>query len=402
MPNQFFSPEGDLENYFVTEYWLIDQYVGDELWVWGAGTSAQLGNAAITNVSTPVTTFTGGTNWKQVSNGVSHTAAIKTDGTLWTWGVASNGRLGNAVIAANISTPVTTFAGGNNWKQVSSGGSHTAAVKSDGTLWVWGAGTFVQLGTNSATDRSTPVTTFAGGTNWKQVSAGYWHTAAIKTDGSLWVWGNGFYGKLGNNSTTNTSTPVTTFAGGTNWKQVSCGGNNSGPGHTAAIKTDGTLWTWGQGVRGQLGDNTGTTRSTPVTTFAGGTNWKQVSAGGIHTAAIKTDGTLWTWGYGNQGQLGNAVLTGVLGRNTPVTTFAGGTNWKQVDGGLSHTAAIKTDGTLWVWGAGTSAQLGNNSATSVSTPVTTFAGGTNWKQVDAGGSHTAAVTAGINPEYPLS
>jgi alpha-tubulin suppressor-like RCC1 family protein len=404
MPNQFFSPEGDLENYFVTEYWLIDQYVGDALWTWGAGTNGRLGNAAITNISTPVTTFAGGTNWKQVSGGGSHCAAIKTDGTLWTWGYGANGRLGNAVTAGNISTPVTTFAGGTNWKQVDCGSVHTAAIKTDGTLWVWGGGTFGRLGNAVTTGNiSTPVTTFTGGTNWKQVSAGYWHTAAIKTDGTLWVWGNGFYGKLGNNSTTNASTPVTTFAGGTNWKQVSCGGNNSGPGHTAAIKTDGTLWTWGQGPRGQLGDNTGTTRSTPVTTFAGGTNWKQVSAGGVHTAAIKTDGTLWTWGYGNQGQLGNAVLTGAgVGRNTPVTTFTGGTNWKQVDCGLSHTAAIKTDGTLWIWGLGTSAQLGNNSATSVSTPVTTFAGGTNWKQVSGGGTHTAAVFSGINPEYPLS
>jgi alpha-tubulin suppressor-like RCC1 family protein len=406
MPNQFFSPEGDLENYFVTEYWLIDQYVGDALWAWGNGSNRQLGNNATGNRSTPVTTFAGGTNWKQVSNGVSHTAAIKTDGTLWTWGATSNGRLGNRITSgANVSTPVTTSAGGTNWKQVDCGSVHTAAIKTDGTLWVWGGGTFGRLGNAVTTGNiSTPVTTFTGGTNWKQVSAGYWHTAAIKTDGTLWVWGNGFYGKLGNNSTTNASTPVTTFAGGTNWKQVSCGGNNSGPGHTAAIKTDGTLWTWGQGPRGQLGDNTGTTRSTPVTTFAGGTNWKQVSAGGIHTAAIKTDGTLWTWGYGNQGQLGNAVLTGAgVGRNTPVTTFTGGTNWKQVDCGLSHTAAIKTDGTLWIWGLGNEGRLGNAVTTgNISTPVTTFAGGTNWKQVSGGGTHTTAVQAGISAEYPLS
>ena len=312
------------------------------LWTGGNGSFGQLGNAAITNRSTPVTTFTGGTNWKQVSSDLSHTAAIKTDGTLWTWGATTNGRLGNIITSgANVSTPVTTFAGGTNWKQVDCGSVHTAAIKTDGTLWIWGSGTNGRLGNAVTTGNiSTPVTTFAGGTNWKQVSAGYWHTAAIKTDGTLWVWGNGFYGKLGNNSTTNASTPVTTFTGGTNWKQVSCGGNNSGPGHTAAIKTDGTLWTWGQGPRGQLGDNTGTTRSTPVTTFAGGTNWKQVSAGGVHTAAIKTDGTLWTWGNGADGQLGNGITTGSAA--TPVTTFAGGTNWKQVSGGGSHTAAIQS------------------------------------------------------------
>ena len=210
-------------------------------------------------------------------------------------------------------------------------------------LWTWGLGNAAQLGNNSATSVSTPVTTSAGGTNWKQVDCGSVHTAAIKTDGTLWVWGDGSSGRLGIGllaAITNKSTPVTTFAGGSNWKQVSCGGNNSGPGHTAAIKTDGTLWTWGQGPRGQLGDNTGTTRSTPVTTFAGGTNWKQVSAGGVHTAAIKTDGTIWIWGNGSSGQLGNGITTG--GAATPVTTFAGGTNWKQVSGGGSHTAAIKS------------------------------------------------------------
>ena len=127
MPNQFNSPEGDLENYFVTEYWLIDQWVGDTLWTWGDGSFGKLGINATGNRSTPVTTFAGGTNWKQLSAGGHHTAAIKTDGTLWSWGSASNGRLGNASITST-STPVTTFAGGTDWKQVSSGYGHTAAV----------------------------------------------------------------------------------------------------------------------------------------------------------------------------------------------------------------------------------------------------------------------------------
>jgi alpha-tubulin suppressor-like RCC1 family protein len=405
MPNQFLSPEGDLENYFVTEYWLIDQYVGDALWTWGNNGNIQLGNNATGNRSTPVTTFAGGTNWKQVSAGLVHTAAIKTDGTLWTWGYGNAGRLGNAVTTGSRSTPVTTFAGGNNWKQVSGGRTHTAAIKTDGTLWTWGNGSGGRLGNAQTTNKSTPVTTFAGGNNWKQVSCGgYLHTAAIKTDGTLWIWGNGVSSQLGTNDTTNKSTPVTTFAGGTNWKQVSCGGDNTGSAHTAAVKTDGTLWTWGTGTAGQLGNNSGV-RGTPVTTFAGGTNWKQVSAGGRHTAAIKTDGTLWTWGYGNQGQLGNAVLTGVgVGRNTPLTTFSGGTNWKQVSCGCggSHTVAIKTDGTLWIWGTGNEGRLGNAATTLRSTPVTTFAGGNNWKQVSGGGTHTAAVQAGISAEYPLS
>ncbi len=102
----------------------------------------------------------------------------------------------------------------------------------------------------------------------------------------LWIWGDNGSGALGTNDTTNRLTPVTTSAGGTNWKQVSGGGYQN-----AAIKTDGTLWTWGLGSYGKLGTNDTTNRSTPVTTFSGGTNWKQVSSGFYHCAAIKTDGT---------------------------------------------------------------------------------------------------------------
>jgi alpha-tubulin suppressor-like RCC1 family protein len=362
-----------------------------ELWIWGRNYAGLLGiNATLEDVSdksTPVTTFTGGSNWKQVASGNGHTTAIKTDGTLWTWGRNNDGRLGDNT-TTDRSTPVTTFAGGTNWKQVSGGGSHTAAIKTDGTLWTWGRNYDGQLGTNNTTDRSTPVTTFAGGTNWKQVSGGYGHTAAIKTDGTLWTWGRNYYGQLGDGTSYNTrSTPITTFAGGTNWKQVA-----GGYGHTAAIKTDGTLWTWGSNYDGQLGNNTSNAgRLTPVTTFAGGTNWKQVTCGNsgqTHTAAIKTDGTLWTWGNNSTGQLGDNTTTS---RSTPVTTFAGGTNWKQVASGQNHTATIKTDGTLWTWGSNGQGRLGDNTGTQRNTPVTTFAGGTNWKQVAGGSNFTAAI-----------
>ena len=362
-----------------------DAFREGNLWTWGKGSLGRLGDNTTTDRCTPVTTFAGGANWKQVSGGSGHTAAIKTDGTLWTWGYNVNGQLGDNTTSTRC-TPVTTFAGGTNWKQVAGGGSYTAAIKTDGTLWTWGYNYYGQLGDNTIIKRSTPVTTFAGGTNWKQVACGDSHTAAIKTDGTLWTWGYNALGQLGDNTIIKRSTPVTTFAGGTDWKQVACGNN-----HTVAIKTDGTLWTWGNNnAQGQLGDNTTTDRCTPVTTFSGGTNWKQVACGGNHTVAIKTDGTLWTWGYNSLGQLGDNTI---IRRSTPVTTFAGGTNWKQVVGGaFDHTAAIKTDGTLWTWGINSYGRLGDNTAINRSTPVTTFAGGTNWKQVACGGEHIVAIT----------
>jgi alpha-tubulin suppressor-like RCC1 family protein len=395
MPNQFNSPEGDLENYFVTESFLIDQYVGDTLLTWGSNASGQLGINDTNTRCTPVTTSAGGANWKQVACG-SHIAAIKTDGTLWVWGTNVLAALGTNDTNMRC-TPVTTFAGGTNWKQVSCGSHFTAAIKTDGTLWTWGYNQYGNLGINNTANRTTPVTTFAGGTNWKQVVAGRQHIAAIKTDGTLWTWGNGG-GNLGVIDTNMRCTPVTTFAGGTNWKQVA-GGDDI----TVAIKTDGTLWTWGYNYQGQLGINSAGAsnprRCTPVTTFAGGTNWKQVSCGYYYTAAIKTDGTLWTWGINSYAQLG---INATGNRCTPVTTFAGGTNWKQVKGASgNHTAAIKTDGTLWTWGNNNNGYLGINDTNTRCTPVTTFAGGTNWKQV-SGANQIAAVTSGTGPTYFIS
>ncbi len=357
-----------------------------QLWTWGDNQDGQLGinQSGATDRNTPVTTLLGGTNWKSIASGEDHSIALKTDGTLWTWGRNDLGKLGVNDLTTR-STPVTTLLGGNNWKSIASGDDHIIAIKTDGTLWSWGRGTEGQLGTNDTTIRSTPVTTLLGGTNWKSAGGGNGHTVAIKTDGTLWSWGRGTEGQLGTNDNTDRLTPVTTLLGGTNWKSIASGGY-----HTIAIKTDGTLWTWGRNTFGQLGVNDTTNRSTPVTTLLGGTNWKSIADTSVHTIALKTDGTLWSWGINTSGQLG---VNDTTNRNTPVTTLLGGTNWKSIAGGGYHTAAIKTDGTLWSWGRNTSGQLGVNNTTNRSTPVTTLLGGTNWKSVAGGNKsiHTIAI-----------
>jgi len=366
----------------------LNLYVTDateqNLLTWGRGDQNQNGTNSAVSSLIPITTFAGGTNWKSVANGGDFAAAIKTDGTLWTWGVNQGGKLGN--LSAGGATPVTTFAGGTNWKYVECANNTVVAIKTDGTLWTWGSNYGGQLGNNTTSQRNTPVTTFAGGTNWKSASAWGNTMAAIKTDGTLWTWGsNG--GNLGTNDTITRSTPVTTFAGGTNWKSIAVGN-----GHMVAIKTDGSLWTWGLNTSGQLGTNDVFYRTTPVTTFAGGNNWKSIDrarGAGNQTAAIKTDGTLWVWGNGSNGLLG---INDATNRSTPVTTFAGGTNWKQVACGLGIMAAVKTDGTLWTWGRSDNGELGNNTSnTTRSTPVTTFAGGNTWKQVASGNNNSSAI-----------
>jgi alpha-tubulin suppressor-like RCC1 family protein len=254
--------------------------------------------------------------WDSVSGGMNFGSGIKTDGTLWSWGYGYNGQLGHGIAGSvDYFSPVETVAGGNNWKQVSCADYSTAAIKTDGTLWLWGLNYPYGgiLGDNTTTDRSSPAQTVSGGNNWKQVSHAGMTSAAIKTDGTLWTWGRnsyGYDGALGDNSATSRSSPVQTIIGGTNWREVSNGGICM-----AAIKTDGTLWTWGINSNGQLGDGTTENRSSPVQIITGGTDWKQVSCSTNHMAAIKTDGTLWAWGYNGATVYGD-VIGGQLGDNT--------------------------------------------------------------------------------------
>jgi alpha-tubulin suppressor-like RCC1 family protein len=188
---------------------------------------------------------------------------------------------------------VQTITGGTNWKLISSGtGAHAAAIKTDGTLWTWGSDNYGQLGDNSVTNKSSPVQTITGGTNWQQVSIGGYHTMAIKTDGTLWTWGGfNLWGQLGVNDTVNRSSPIQTVTGGTNWKSISAGQY-----HSIAIKTDGTMWGFGSNGYGALGDGSGVHRSSPVQAFGVNTTWKQVSAARDYTVAIRSDNTLWTCG----------------------------------------------------------------------------------------------------------
>ena len=335
MAGQFTSVEGDLESIYVTDYNLIDQNAGTpSLWLWGNNSNGQLGDNTQVAKLIPVQTAAAGTNWKLTdgTHGTLNSAAIKNDGTLWLSGYNVYGSLGDNT-QVDKSSPVQTIAGGTNWKQASGGGYSQAAIKTDGTLWTWGHNGFGNLGKNDTTHRSSPVQTVAGGTNWKQVAVTAAHMAAIKTDGTLWLWGYNAYGQHGANNLTMRSSPVQTVSGGSNWKSVVAAANN-----TAAIKTDGTLWTWGHGGNGILGNNAITHKSSPIQTVAGGTNWKQVASGGIHLAAIKTDGTLWAWGYNFNGQLGDNTS---VAKSSPVMVNVTTSSWKHVGAGAFHTVAIQ-------------------------------------------------------------
>jgi alpha-tubulin suppressor-like RCC1 family protein len=352
------------------------------LWTWGNNGSGQLGDNTITHRSSPIQTITLGTNWTSVSLGYYHSAALKNNGTLWTWGRNSEGQLGDNKLNFAPS-PIQTIAAGNTWSTISIGNSFAAAIKNDGTLWLWGSNYSGQLGNNSIINTNSPVQTLSAGNNWSVISLSANHAAAIKTDGTLWLWGSNFQGQLGDNTVVNKSSPVQTFSGGTTWSKVACGTNS-----TAAIKTDGTLWTWGWNFVGQLGDNNFSSKSTPAQTVASGTTWSLISGGGIHYVATKTDGTLWVWGHGGFGQIGNNDTNN---RNSPIQAIPGTTTWSKISCGTYYTTAIKNDGSLWVWGRNSYGQLGVNTTLNISSPVQTVSLGTNWNLVGCGYNHMTAI-----------
>jgi hypothetical protein len=330
------------------------------LWTWGNS----LADGTTVNKSSPVTAVGTNSGWCQLGKLYSNGGyvAIKTDGTLWSWGLGTNGILGDGTTVAK-SSPVTTSGGGTSWCQASSG----IAIKTDGTLWTWGNNNSGQLGDNSTVNKSSPVTTLGGGNNWCAVGS----YSAIKSDGTLWNWGNNSLGALGDGTTINKSSPVTTAGGGTNWCQVT---------YTAAIKTDGTLWTWGSNTCGWLGDGTTLNKSSPGTISGGGTNWCFIVYGLNTMSAIKTDGTLWKWGSGASGILGDGTT---VPKSSPVTTSGGGTSWCKVTVGVnSNTVALKTDGTIWSWGGNASGGLADGTTVNKSSPVTlSGSGGKVWMDI---------------------
>jgi alpha-tubulin suppressor-like RCC1 family protein len=237
------------------------------------------------------------------------------------------------------------------------------------------------LGDNTQTSKNSPVSVVGGFTDWCQVSAGSNHTAALRINGTLWTWGSNYRGKLGDNTLVSKSSPVSVVGGFTDWCQVSAGGV-----HTAAVRTNGTLWTWGYAAFGELGDNTTVTKSSPVSVVGGFTDWCQVSAGYFHTAAIRTNGSLWTWGVG--GRLGDNTL---VSKSSPVSVVGGFTDWCQVSAGSCHTAAVRTNGTIWTWACNSGGQLGDNTVISKISPVSVVGGFTDWCQISSGCVHTTAL-----------
>ena len=321
-------------------------------------------------------------DWSKISAGFNHTAAVKTDGTLWSWGLNTNGQLGQDDKVSR-SSPVQVGSD-NNWSHVAAGDYYTIAIKTNGTLWAWGQNTsFGELGQGDKVSRSSPVQ-IGTDTNWSVVDAGNNHVLAVKTTGTLWAWGFNGNGELGDGTLTNRSLPVQIGTLST-WTSVSAGSN-----HGFAIKNDNTLWGWGRGGSGELGDNTTSNSSSPIQI---GTNYSKVSAGGYYTLAIKTDGTLWGWGSNNKYQLG---LGNTTTYSSPVQIGSGyaSVSAGPDDGSISYgtSLAVKTNGTMWGWGNNSVGQVGTS--INVGSEVTSslqIGNDTNWSVTADGIAHGVAL-----------
>ena len=348
------------------------------LWSWGNNSSGELGLGNTTYYSSPKQVGAL-ENWDDVNCGNAFSIAVKTDGTMWGWGANSQGQLGLGN-TTQYSSPKQIGAL-TGWLQAAGGYDFSIAVKTNGTLWSWGRNDTGQLAQGNTTSTSSPVQVGAL-TNWLQVAAGNYFAVAIKTDGTIWSWGRGATGRLGLGNTTSYSSPKQ-IGSLTNWRQVTTFCRSLS---CLAVKTDGTLWAWGNNAQGQLGQNNITDRSSPVQVGAL-TTWSYVNNSFSSVRAITTTGQLYVWGSGSQGQLG-------LGNTTSYSSpkqVGALTNWLgRAAGGYGQSFVLKTDGTAWSWGFNSAGSLGLGDTTNRSSPVQ-IGSSTNWYDVFSGNQQTIAL-----------
>jgi alpha-tubulin suppressor-like RCC1 family protein len=342
------------------------------VWGWGDNYYGQLGDSTNAARWSPtlvpnLSAMTG------VAAGLSHSAARKTDGTPWTTGSDSSGQLGNGAAGAQSSFAALGKPGGVDVIAVAANWGHTLVLGADGRVWAFGDNDSGQLGNGNNFDQNAPVLV-SGLTNVQAIAAGRYHSLAVKTDGTVWAWGANSAGQLGTGGISPSNVPVqVTTVATTNLTGATTVA--AGAEHSLARKADGTVWSWGRNSEGELGSGaTGANRpradQVVQLTYARG-----IAAGDLFSLAVRQDGSVWSWGYGANGQLGN----GLPNNQASPVHVAGISGIDSVAGGGLFALALGMDGSVWAWGANSSGQLGDGTNAGRSTPGRVSEPGFVWR-----------------------
>lgn len=328
------------------------------------------------------------TGWTAVTTAAAHTCALRSDATLWCWGSNHPGLLGVAGLPtgpASVSATPRQVAG-TGWVEVDAGEVHTCGVRADQSLWCWGYGDGGRLGQGDTFARAEPAQVPGG---WLDVGVGQADTCAVRADHTLWCWGTNTDQDFGNGNTGGTAVPVQAAGGLGSWARVSIGAST-----TCAFTTGGALWCWGRNLAGQVGNGAaGPAVGAPVPI---GVGWTAVATGLRHTCALGS-GALTCWGDNTDGELG------VPDPDPPLAHVAGPAgSWTAFTAGFGRSCATRADTTLWCWGDNTSGQLGTGGG---DTTVPAQVAGTGWTGVrthdDGLSSYLPGTTCGLKADGSL-
>ncbi|MFN0075292.1 MAG: RCC1 domain-containing protein [Prosthecobacter sp.] len=356
---------------------------------WGSNAYGQLGNGSTTDTNVPAATMTSGALSGKVLtkistseyNGTTHTLVVSSDGQIFAWGRNDSGQLGDGSTVDRTSAVAVDMSGvlfGKTVVDVAAGGGFSLAVTSDGSIYSWGNNSVGQLGDGTSTVRHVPVAVDMTGVLFgkvvKSVSAGSVSAAALTSDGYVFTWGRGIDGQLGNGTSGSSLVPVAVDTTGVLSGKIVTS-ISMGSFFCLAVASDGKAFSWGLNVSGMLGDGTATDRNTPVAVDASGVlsgkNLVAVGAGREHSLAVSSDGLVYAWGYGGDGEMGNGSATGF--NLSPVATdMSGAMSGKvvvAVSAGSSFSLALTSDGELFSWGQNGSGNLGDGTTTERHVPV---------------------------------
>jgi alpha-tubulin suppressor-like RCC1 family protein len=368
---------------------------------WGLNTSGQVGNPA---TATRFLVPTAVTSQAAISAGYKHSCTISS-GKAYCWGDNSDGELGNGSTTSST-VPVAVVASGVlagvTLTQITAGFFFTCALSTTGAVYCWGFNADGELGNNSTTNSSVPVAVttsgvLAGVTVTQITADSGFNACALGSNGAAYCWGKNSDGQLGNNTVTSSSVPVAVTTSGVlagkTVTQITAGNDL-----TCALDSTGLAYCWGDDTRGQLGNNSNTTSPVPVavttTGVLSGVTLTQISAGNAFACALSGTGAAYCWGYNASGQLGNSSS---VSSSVPVavttTGVLSGVTLTQVTPGASFTCALGAAGAAYCWGLNGSGQLGNNSTTSSAAPVAVTTSGVTLTQVSAGDTATCALGA---------